>query len=100
MRMDTRPRRLVLLLASALAVALAACTLLLDRSNTQCATNGDCAHFNANAVCVAGFCQLSGTLSDAGVDAPSKGGEGGEGRPDARSDAPSCPPGCFSGTPT
>jgi hypothetical protein len=98
--MDTRPRRLVLLLASALAVALAACTLLLDRSSTQCATNGDCAHFNANAVCVAGFCQLSSALSDAGVDAHSEGGEAGEGPGDGGSDAPLCPPGCFSGTPT
>jgi hypothetical protein len=93
--MRTLPRRF-LLLASAASVTLAACTLLLDRSSTQCATNGDCAHFRANAVCVAGFCEPPDAGPDAVSDAGPTLGDGG----DAGSDAASCPPGCFSGTPS
>jgi hypothetical protein len=98
--MGATPRRLLFLLASVAAGTLAACTLLLDRDATQCGTNGDCAHFQANAVCVGGFCQPpdagSDVSSDARIDAGSTRGDGG----DAESDAASCPPGCFSGTPT
>jgi hypothetical protein len=52
-----------------------ACTVLLDRSQTQCATNTDCAKYRAGAVCVSGFCAIA---ADAGTLGP---------------------PGCFSGVP-
>ena len=108
--MRSHPRPLLVALASTAAIALASCTFLLNRDSTQCATNGDCAHFRTEAICVGGFCQLPeasadalpDVLADTGVDGPSRvvDGGGADGRDGGASDAPSCPPGCFSGTPT
>jgi hypothetical protein len=48
------------ILATAFAVSIGAvsvaCSALLDTKSDQCATNGDCAHFSATAVCQSGVC--------------------------------------------
>lgn len=38
----------------------AACTLLLDRTSTQCQSDGDCAKFGGHAFCRGGWCVASG----------------------------------------
>ena len=40
--------------------ACAACTALVDRSATQCATDPDCAHFGSHPYCQGGVCVASG----------------------------------------
>ena len=65
---------------------VAACTLLVNRDNVQCSSNGDCAKYSAQSVCSSGFCSdVTGT----GID----GGDNGDG--DTLG-----PPGCFAGEPT
>jgi hypothetical protein len=73
------------LLALGLAAAGAGCTLMVNRSATQCTTSDDCAPFIAGGVCVRGACESpTGTEGiDAGTDASGVLG----------------PPGCFTGTP-
>jgi hypothetical protein len=39
-----------------LAAGLAGCTLMVNRSATQCTTSDDCAPFIAGGVCVQGAC--------------------------------------------
>lgn len=46
--------------AAGLLLGSAACTLLLDRSATQCASDGDCAKFGAHPFCVNSVCVDSG----------------------------------------
>ncbi len=44
----------------ALVVASAGCSLILDRSSTQCKTDDDCVHFGGHPTCQAGVCVASG----------------------------------------
>jgi hypothetical protein len=74
------PSRFRALLAIGSALAVGACTLLLNRDGAQCASDGDCKKYSASAVCVRGGCQLR----EAGAAGSQTVG----------------PPGCFSGTPT
>jgi hypothetical protein len=53
------PSVVTLAIASALALS-AACSVLVDRSATQCQTDNDCAHFGAHPTCQAGVCVSSG----------------------------------------
>src|SRR5205814_2660294 len=46
--------------AAALVSGFAACTILLDRSSTQCRTDGDCAQFGSHPFCMEGVCAPSG----------------------------------------
>jgi hypothetical protein len=46
--------------ATALLLASAACTMLIDHGATQCATDGDCARFGDHPYCQAGICVASG----------------------------------------
>jgi hypothetical protein len=60
-------RRFYLTLSSILLFATAACTLLLDRSSEQCASDGECAKFAAGAICSNNTC-VSGL--DGSTDGP------------------------------
>ena len=44
----------------ALAVAGTGCSLLLDRSSTQCKTDNDCARYGSHPLCQSGVCVASG----------------------------------------
>jgi len=46
--------------AAGLVLGSAACTLLLDRSSTQCESNADCAKFGGHPFCQSGLCVKSG----------------------------------------
>jgi hypothetical protein len=48
------------LVAAAVLTTCAACTLLLDRSTTQCQTDSDCAPFGTHPFCQSGVCVSSG----------------------------------------
>ncbi len=77
-----------------LSFAGAACTLLADHSATQCAADGDCRRFGADAVCVASTCQRG---TPVGGDSGSEAGDSGR---DAADAGPTTPPGCVRGTPS
>jgi hypothetical protein len=49
-----------LLVTAGLLAPPAGCSLVLDSSQTQCAVDGDCAHFGNHPVCRAGVCVASG----------------------------------------
>jgi hypothetical protein len=57
-------RRAAFFSAAALLVVSAACTALVDRSTTQCHTDGDCAHFGGRPICQGGLCVSSGFQPD------------------------------------
>ena len=44
-------------------LASAACTLILDRSTSQCSTDAECAHFQPGAVCRSGVCVSAASAS-------------------------------------
>lgn len=97
-------RRFFWLLSSSALFATAACTLILDRDDVQCSTNGDCAKFAATATCVQSVCVLpdGGSVNEAGSDAPND-----TNQPDVFvpteagiKDAGVGFDGCFEGTPT
>lgn len=99
-------RRFFFFLTSALLTATAACTLLLDRDNVQCSSNGDCAKFAATAMCVQSVCVMpDGAVVDSGQDATpladvSQPDVADTGAVDSGPDAHFGAPGCFEGTPT
>jgi hypothetical protein len=58
------PRRAALFASATLLAVSAACTAIVDRSTTQCHTDGDCAHFGGRPLCQGGLCVKSGFLPD------------------------------------
>jgi hypothetical protein len=58
--MRTNARAWAAAAASALAVASAACTVLLDHGSVQCQSDGDCAKFGSHPFCEQGVCVPSG----------------------------------------
>jgi len=58
------PWRWAAMAAAGLVVSSAACTLLLDRSATQCASDSDCSKFGAHPYCVNSVCVDSGLGPD------------------------------------
>ncbi len=58
--MTTNPRRRAIATAAALLLTCVGCTVLVDRSATQCQNDGDCAHFGGRPSCQSGACVASG----------------------------------------
>jgi ABC-type phosphate transport system substrate-binding protein len=54
------PWRLAAAVGLVVALGVPACTLLLDRSSTQCSTDNDCARFGGHPFCQSGVCVSSG----------------------------------------
>ncbi len=59
-RLARSPRRWARVVAAGLLVGSAACTLLLDRSATQCQVDGDCLKFGGHPFCQSNVCVDSG----------------------------------------
>jgi hypothetical protein len=57
---DVGLRRWARAAAAGLVLGSAACTLLLDRSSTQCQSDADCAKFGGHPFCQSGMCAKSG----------------------------------------
>jgi hypothetical protein len=53
-------RAVAVVLGTTLILASAACTVLLDRSATQCQTDDDCSKFGGHPFCQSGACVVSG----------------------------------------
>lgn len=60
----SRWRRAAFFSGVAVLVVSAACTALVDRSTTQCKSDGDCAHFGGRPLCQSGVCVKSGLEPD------------------------------------
>ncbi len=58
--MTTNRRTIAVVLGPMLALACAACTLLVNPNSTQCQTDTDCAQFGTHPVCQSGVCVSSG----------------------------------------
>lgn len=77
MNTSSRPRPRTLL-AVGVALAMTACSLLVNTDKDQCGADSDCAS-SAGAVCREGVCVLAASLPEAGGDAPSDGPKGPDG---------------------